>query len=184
MADERNLGRVRPTSFDTDRAGLNTFYTWSSQRYGTANPVPTRSVGPPPSGWDGSGPRRDPARPAGSPRRQVKWLLHTAFEQWRDVGLRGYGFDGRRERGWRGFNEDRDAAFVDGLYGTGLRLAEWSSVLDVELQPVGDVRRRDRTCWHAISRAVTGREGSGVNQCPATVPLYRSCTRARQPLAN
>jgi hypothetical protein len=37
-------------------------------------------------------------------------------------------------------NEDRDAAFVDGLYGTGLRLSEWASVLDVELpteQPAG-----------------------------------------------
>jgi len=31
--------------------------------------------------------RRDPMRPAGSPRRQVKWLLRPAFEQWRDVGL-------------------------------------------------------------------------------------------------
>ncbi|MFE4753223.1 hypothetical protein ACFRIB_23600 [Streptomyces mirabilis] len=55
------------------------------------------------------------------------------FEQWRDVGLSGYGFDGARRAGWRGRNEDRDVAFVDGLYGTGLRLQEWGSVLDVEL---------------------------------------------------
>jgi len=60
-------------------------------------------------------------------------MLRPAFEQWRDVGLRGYGFDGLRRAGWRGENEDRDAAFVDGLYGTGLRLSEWASVLDVEL---------------------------------------------------
>ncbi len=60
-------------------------------------------------------------------------MLRPAFEQWRDVGLRGYGFDGLRRPGWRGANEDRDAAFVDGLYGTGLRLAEWASVLDAEL---------------------------------------------------
>ncbi|MFE4820289.1 hypothetical protein ACFRFU_28380 [Streptomyces sp. NPDC056704] len=55
------------------------------------------------------------------------------FEQWRDVGLSGYGFDGARRAGWRGRNEDRDVASVDGLYGTGLRLQEWGSVLDVEL---------------------------------------------------
>jgi hypothetical protein len=158
MADDRNTGRVRPTSFDTDRAGLNTFYTWAGQRYGVVNPVPTRSVDPAPQGWEGSGQRRDPARPAGSPRRQVKWMLRTAFEQWRDVGLRGYGFDGRRTEGWRGFNEDRDAAFVDGLYGTGLRLAEWASVLDVEL-PAADAAGRFPKAWLAAACIKGGRAG-------------------------
>ncbi|HEV2639031.1 MAG TPA: hypothetical protein VGX23_28055 [Actinocrinis sp.] len=158
MADQRNTGRVRPASFDTDRAGLNTFYGWAASRYGAVNPVPTRSLDPAPVGWDGYGPRRDPVRPAGSARRQVKWLLRTAFEQWRDVGLRGYGFDGRRERGWRGFNEDRDAAFVDGLYGTGLRVAEWASVLDVEV-PVGDSSGRFPKAWLATACIKGGRAG-------------------------
>lgn len=62
--------------------------------------------------------------------------------------MRGYGFDGHRLEGWRGFNEDRDAAFVDGLYGTGLRLAEWASVLDVEL-PTGDAAGRFPKAWLA-----------------------------------
>ncbi|MFE9614203.1 integrase [Streptomyces sp. NPDC006012] len=158
MTDHRNIGRVRPTSFDTDRAGLNTFYTWASQRYGVVNPVPTKSAEPAPQQWSGQGPRRDPARPAGSPRRQVKWLLRTAFEQWRDVGLRGYGFDGDRSDGWRGFNEDRDAAFVDGLYGTGLRLSEWASVLDVEL-PMQDVAGRFPKAWLAEACIKGGRAG-------------------------
>lgn len=158
MTDERNTGRVRPTSFDADRSGLNTFYTWASQRYAVVNPVPTRSIEPASREWGGPGPRRDPARPAGSPRRQVKWLLRTAFEQWRDVGLRGYSFDGRRLEGWRGFNEDRDAAFVDGLYGTGLRLSEWSSVLDVEL-PARDTTGRFPRAWLAAACIKGGREG-------------------------
>lgn len=158
MTDDRNTGRVRPTSFDADRSGLNTFYTWASQRYDVVNPVPTRSVEPTPQEWSGPGPRRDPARPAGSPRRQVKWLLRTAFEQWRDIGLRGYGFDGRRLEGWRGFNEDRDAAFVDGLYGTGLRLAEWASVLDVEL-PTQDAAGRFPKAWLAAACLKGGRAG-------------------------
>lgn len=38
-------------------------------------------------------------------------------------------FDGLRRQGWRGGAlEDRDVAFVDGLYGTGLRVREWASL--------------------------------------------------------
>jgi hypothetical protein len=139
LTDPSNDERIAPTSFDTDRAALKTFYTWAAARFSVPNPVPAvMGAGRRPGYRDDDhlGPGRggrDPLRPAGARRRQVKWMLRPAFEQWRDVGLRGYGFDGLRRAGWRGANEDRDAAFVDGLYGTGLRLAEWASVLDAEL---------------------------------------------------
>ncbi|MFJ4585068.1 hypothetical protein [Streptomyces echinatus] len=133
-----NAERVKPGSFDTDRAALNTFYTWASGAYALANPVPSvptaeederedEAIGP-----DGARRSRDGLRPTGARRRQIKWMLRAAFEQ-RDIGLRGYGFDGLRIPGWRGANEDRDAVVVDGLYGTGLRLQEWASILDVEI---------------------------------------------------
>ncbi|GAX58585.1 integrase [Streptomyces olivochromogenes] len=139
LTDVRNPERVKPGSFDTDRAALNTFYTWASATYALRNPVPSvptaeedersdEEIGP-----DGGRRSRDGLRPTGARRRQIKWMLRAAFEQWRDIGLRGYGFDGLRIPGWRGVNEDRDAVFVDGLYGTGLRLQEWASVLDVEI---------------------------------------------------
>ena len=163
LTDARNDGRVAPASFDTDRAALNSFYGWASSRYGIVNPVPTA----PRRGWrraDDSGaaladlPGRDGLRPASASRRQVKWMLRPAFEQWRDVGLRGYGFDGLRRRGWRGGGcEDRDVAFTDGLYGTGLRLTEWASVLDVELPP-SDGTRYARA-WLAAACAKGGRHG-------------------------
>lgn len=163
LTDVRNEGRVQPTSFDTDRAALNSFYTWASARYVVRNPVP--SVARPdirrPRGSDvglvvarGS---RDPLRPAGSSRRQVKWMLRQAFEQWRDIGLCGYGFDGLRRPGWRGVNEDRDAVFVDGLFGTGLRLREWSSVLDVELPVIG--AERFPKAWLSAACIKGGRQG-------------------------
>jgi integrase len=164
LTDLRNLGRVAPTSFDTDRAALNTFYTWASSRYPVRNPVPSvvgvRSRGRVRSGLDdlpAAPGGRDPLRPAGSNRRQVKWMLRPAFEQWRDIGLRGYGFDGLRRAGWRGANEDRDAAFVDGLYGTGLRLAEWASVLDIELPAPGE--QRFAKAWLSAACIKGGREG-------------------------
>lgn len=168
LTDLGNAGRVAPTSFDTDRAALKTFYTWSSARYGSANPIPavagsgSRLAGEMSQILDQAGRGRDPLRPAGARRRQVKWMLRPAFEQWRDVGLRGYGLDGLRKPGWRGENEDRDAAFADGLYGSGLRLSEWASVLDVEIPAPGEARWAK--AWLAAdARRVSGTGGSTSN---------------------
>ncbi|MBT2448028.1 site-specific integrase [Streptomyces sp. ISL-43] len=160
ITDARNAERVRATSFDTDRAGLNSFYTWAASRFGVTNPVTTvRADDDTPTRQAYGRGRRDPLRPAGATNRQVKWLLRDALEQWRDIGLRGYGFDGVRRPGRQagGFNEDRDTAFVDGLYGTGLRLREWASVLDVELSAPGSERMG--TAWLAAQCAKGGRNG-------------------------
>ena len=164
LSDLRNCGRVQPTSFDTDRAALNAFYTWASLRFGVLNPVPTVRAGSPGrrrsqpgSGFEVRQGGRDGLRPAAARRRQVKWLLRPALEQWRDVGLRGYGFDGLRRPGWNGMNEDRDVAFTEGLYGTGLRLREWASVLDVELPAAGSARMM--RAWLAAACVKGGGEG-------------------------
>jgi hypothetical protein len=84
-------------------------------------------------------------------------MLRAAFEQWVGIGLRGYGFDGLRRAGWRGGCEDRDAAFAAGLYGTGLRLQEWATVLDVELPPAGG--ERFARAWLSAACIKGGREG-------------------------
>ncbi|MFG3403636.1 hypothetical protein [Streptomyces sp. NPDC048142] len=160
ITDVSNGERIEPTSFDTDRSALNSFYTWAGPLYGCINPVATGDIlgtADPVDIPAGQG-RRDPARPASSTRRRVKWLLRGAFEQWRDVGCRGYGFDGLRAEGWRGAHEDRDCAFVDGLYGTGLRLAGWGSVLDVELPSV-DAAGRFPRAYLARACAKGKREG-------------------------
>jgi integrase len=62
--------------------------------------------------------------------------------------------------------EDRDTAFVDGLYGTGLRLTEWASVLDVEV-PEADGRRFGRA-WLAAACAKGGKSGR-VYRIPRSV---------------
>jgi hypothetical protein len=80
-------------------------------------------------------------------RRQedVKWLDPDGYKRWRDLGVRGLDLSGRHDRWWRGRNGDRDAAFCDGLYGTGLRVPEWASVVLPEL-PAYDRRRGFYTC--------------------------------------
>ncbi|MFJ3216103.1 site-specific integrase [Kitasatospora sp. NPDC086801] len=172
LTDIRNDERVQATSFDTDRAALNSFYAWAGQRYGVSNPVASagaragRWPSPVDGGHEYSAGSRYPLRPAGSSRRQVKWMLRVAFEQWRNIGLCGYTFEGVRRAGWRGANEDRDAAFVDGLYGTGLRLLEWASVLDVEIPAVGSARFA--SAWLSAACIKRGREGR-VYRIPRSV---------------
>jgi integrase len=179
LTDQRNPERVTPAAFSVDRAALNALYAWAWHEYGIANPVPTvRRIPALDAGtWsDPAGPelrRRDGLRPAGAARRQVKWMLRPAYEQWRDIGLRGYGFGGQRRPGWHGFNEDRDVAFADGLYGTGLRLGEWASILDVELPAEGVVGRYPMA-WLSAACLKGGREGRPYRVPRAVMPAIRS----------
>lgn len=46
LTDLRNDERIQSTSFDTDRAALNTFYRWAGVRYGIANPVASAASAP------------------------------------------------------------------------------------------------------------------------------------------
>ncbi|MFE6667347.1 hypothetical protein ACFVFH_27765 [Streptomyces sp. NPDC057697] len=39
LTDVRNDDRIKEAGFDTDRAALNTFYTWAFGKYGVQNPV-------------------------------------------------------------------------------------------------------------------------------------------------
>ncbi|WP_335992359.1 site-specific integrase [Glycomyces sp. MUSA5-2] len=63
----------------------------------------------------------------------VKWLTPRTFRLWRDVGLRGFDADGRRDRSWAGRNDDRNAAFADLLLSSGMRRTEAGSLLTVEI---------------------------------------------------
>jgi hypothetical protein len=75
----------------------------------------------------------------------IKWLDPSGYHRWKDLGLRGLDTDGREDRSFRGRNEQRDAAFADALYGTGLRLTEAASLLLAEL-PADDPGRGYATC--------------------------------------
>jgi len=116
LTDPENDQTVGTSAFSKDLAACKKFYTWIGGRYsGVADPFAQISF------------------PAAKRGADVKWLDPAAVVRWRDLGLRGRLPSGRRDRSWRGRNDQRDAAFVDGLYGTGLRLTEWASVMLPEL---------------------------------------------------
>lgn len=136
VTDPANDERVQTNSFTRDLAALKKFYRWM-HRYGVVNPF---------DGFDA---------PRAARHQDVKWLDPGGYRRWRDLGIRGMDLSGRPDRWWRGRNEQRDVAFCDGLYGTGLRVSEWASVVLPEL-PAYDRRRGYYTCQLADACAKGG----------------------------
>ncbi len=136
VTDPENTDRVQTNSFSRDLAACKKFYKWMG-RYGIANsfedfdpPVAVRSA-------------------------DVKWLDPGGYRRWLDLGIRGMDLTGRPDKWWRGRNDQRDEAFCDGLYGTGLRVSEWASVMLPEL-PAYDRHRGYYTCQLADACAKGG----------------------------
>lgn len=119
LSEARNPKRVELSTFSANLAALRAFYRWAAPRFGVADPVAATDD------FDLSS--------RGARRHVVKWLDPGGYRRWRDLGVRGLAKDGRIDPRWRGRNEQRDSAFVDALYGSGLRLTEWASVVVDEL---------------------------------------------------
>ncbi|MGW5317875.1 hypothetical protein [Nocardia thailandica] len=151
MSDEANPRRVAGGTVKSGLVAISAFYAWAEPRYGVPNPVQRNTI------------RLGTGRPVeglrAAPRvvrdRNVKWLDPAGYRRWRDTGLRGFSVDGVELERWRGRCAQRDCAFVDGLYGTGLRLSEWGSVLLTEL-PFDDPTRSFMTCMMAAACAKGG----------------------------
>lgn len=119
LTDPANTSIVGTSTFAKDVAACKKFYRWAASRYPDVHDV----------FGEVSFPRAK--RDAG-----VKWLDPKAIDRWRDIGLQGRDLNGRPDPNWRGRNDQRDSAFADGLFGTGLRLTEWGSVVLPELPRV------------------------------------------------
>lgn len=127
VTDPENEQSVQTNSFARDLAALKKFYKWMNGKYGIFNPF------------------EDFDAPRIIRRENVKWLDPGGYTRWCDLGLRGLDLSGRPDPWWRGRNEQRDVAFADGLYGNGLRVSEWASVMLPEL-PAYSRRRGYYTC--------------------------------------
>lgn len=114
VTDPANEDRVEAGTFVRDLAGLRKFYKWM-KRHGVVDPFD------------------DFDTPRVVRHADVKWFDPGGYARWRDLGIRGLDLSGRPDKWWRGRNEQRDKAFCDGLYGCGLRVSEWASVVLPEL---------------------------------------------------
>lgn len=141
ITETRNPSRVEPSTFAANMAALRSFYRWAAPRFGVVDPV----------GAEGD----FDLVPRGARRYRVKWLDPGGYRRWRDLGLGGMSIDGRPNPTFRGRNEQRDCAFAEGLYGSGLRLGEWASVVLPEL-PGDDPGRGYSTCRLADACAKGG----------------------------
>lgn len=131
--DERNPRPVSGSTWTGDVAALSLFYDWAKKALNGPDLL---------GGADIRGTRRYAARAtdgimvkASTVRgADVKWLSPGAYRKWRDIGIHGIAANGTERTRWRPRSQSRDAAFVDGIYGSGLRLQEWASVLTTELR--------------------------------------------------
>lgn len=134
----RNPKRIGGSKWNRELAALARLYKWAVRAGHVAvSPVNEREA------TDRYGERvRVPAAYAKDVRSSnVRWLTPRAYRLWRDVGLRGYSADGRRDGSWRGRNDDRNAAYSDLLFSSGMRRTEGGSLLTIEVPALDDSGR-------------------------------------------
>jgi len=134
----RNMARISGAKWNRELAALRRLYEWAArQGHVTASPVTVKTV------RDRHGDLVEVAQAWATDVRSsnVKWLTPRAFRLWRDVGLRGYTAEGRRDASWRGRHDERNAAFADLLFSSGLRRTEAGSLLTIELPALAGSQR-------------------------------------------
>ncbi|MGW0908117.1 tyrosine-type recombinase/integrase [Streptomyces sp. NPDC002853] len=134
--------RVDGGTWSQEVSHLQQFYVFAlSKGWVSAVPIPQRAR----NEWSGiqaprrrrSGSETVPATYAhdeGSER--IEWLPQTSYRRWRDVGIRGYGLDGRPRAGFRGRWVERNTVFSDLMVRTGQRLSEQAHLVEWEV-PTG-----------------------------------------------
>lgn len=131
--------RVSASTWNREVSGVNRFYVWQlKQRAVRVLPIPQRARRHTPRHRSGArGGESAPATltHAGSQER-VRWLPSRSYRRWRDVGIRGYAPDGVIDPTFRGRWASRNAAFVDLMVRTGLRLSEQSGLLVQDIPAV------------------------------------------------
>jgi site-specific recombinase XerD len=171
-----NPACVSGAKWNRELAALQGLYRWANrQGYVAANPVLTKTV----RDRHGDLVQIPEAYATDVRSSNVRWLTPRAFRLWRDVGLRGYDAEGRRDRSFRGRHDDRNAAFADVLFSSGLRLTEAGSLLTDELpRLLGDSQRyHDSRLASATAKRGRGRTFYVSTAALRAVEAYCSTSR-------
>ncbi|WP_230210991.1 site-specific integrase [Streptomyces kaniharaensis] len=138
------------SKWNRELAALVGLYAWAARAgHVPRSPVGTRQV----LGPYGAVVSAPVARAKDARRSNVHWLTPRAFRRWVEVGLRGQGGGGLPLPGWCGRLEDRNVAFVDLLYSSGMRRSEAGSLLLFEVPRLR--LEGGRYCVGRIAAAVT-----------------------------
>ena len=113
---EGNSQRITDATWERQSHAISSLYSYA-EGFGVPNPLSQSLAG---GGTHGGGYVRN---------ADVKWFEPKAYAQWRDIGLGGLLPNGDENLSFRGRNVQRDMAFANALYRTGLRVQECGSVL-------------------------------------------------------
>ncbi|WP_449475261.1 site-specific integrase [Streptomyces abikoensis] len=145
-----NPERIGGAKWDRELAALTGLYSWAEGReLIPRSPIAMKQV----MGRNGDVLTVPAAKAKDAKKSDVRWLTPRAFRRWVDVGLRGHTAAGMPADGWAGRLEDRNAAFADLLYSTGMRLSEGGSLLTFEVPSIR--LAGGRYCVGRIAAAVT-----------------------------
>lgn len=126
----RNPDKVGGARWNRGLAALTRLYRWAVRHeYVETNPIEMRER----LGLYGEVVETPEAHAKNAKSSDVHWLTPRMFRLWINVGLRGHTAKGLVGSEWVGRLEDRNAAFADLLFCSGLRLTEGASLLTIEL---------------------------------------------------
>lgn len=183
LYDPANPSRVTGASWAVDLAAIAVFYEWAVRHLKGPNLGFELGAAQHPDYPSRLGLTNPYSYRAASVRNaDVRWLSPSAYRLWRNVGLLGLTVEGKERVRWRPRAQARDAAFVDGLYSSGLRLGEWSSMLLTELDAHDARLSGRRYATRVVSQAATKTQRrrtywAGVEALNA-VSVYQDTERA------
>lgn len=172
-----NPRKVGASRWNRGLAALTRLYRWAAAHgHMLASPVEMRSV----IDRHGGAVEVPMARAKGARISDVRWLTPRAFRRWMDVGLRGHTAAGIVAPGWRGRLEDRNTAFADLLFSSGMRLGEGASLLMFEMPRtrLGGSRHYHGRLARAVTKSKRARTFYASAPAVAAVEGYVESTRA------
>lgn len=171
--------RIAASTWNNEVTAVAQFYAFQ-RSVGNLNATPIRLLPPAKRARDDQV-RQTENRPAELRRSKLAtapWLTPSEYRSWRDVGVRGFRPDGRRDPASRSQQTARNAAFTDLMFGVGLRLTEQASLL------VAEVPNAQRSMYSrlilpdAVAKNRSGREVLVAERALRAVELYVQSDRA------